>query len=65
MTQAGSAHHSVPQPTLHSFIGKQLWAEFSPAEFGTLLLVAQEPRVLWQKGDNSWIQLVKGVQKSA
>jgi hypothetical protein len=42
---------------------KQLWAEFSPAEFGTFLLVAQEAMAIWRNGNNGWIQLVKGVQK--
>jgi len=30
-----------------------------PAEFGTFLLVAQQPEVLWQNGAYSLIQLVK------
>jgi hypothetical protein len=38
---------------------KKLWAEFLSAEFGILLHVAQEPRVLWRNGDYSWILLVR------
>jgi hypothetical protein len=38
---------------------KKLWAEFLSAEFGILLHVAQEPRVLWRNGDYSRILLVR------
>ena len=38
---------------------KKLWAEFLSAEFGILLDVAQEPRVLWRNGDYSRIFLVR------
>jgi len=34
---------------------KKLWAELLPAEFGMLLLVAQEPKVLWTNGGSFWI----------
>ena len=43
---------SPPRPSdsrlamLHKGV-KKLWAEFLPAEFGTFLLVAQQPGVLW------------------
>lgn len=45
---------------------KQLWAEFSPAEFGTFFACSSRTKgamAIWQNGDNGWIQLVKGVQK--
>jgi len=38
---------------------KKLWAEFLPAEFGMLLLVAQEPQVLWTNGGRCRIQRIK------
>jgi hypothetical protein len=38
---------------------KYLWAEFLPAEFGTFLLVAQQPEELWTNRDHSRIQRIK------
>jgi hypothetical protein len=38
---------------------KKLWAEFLPAECGMLLLVAQEPQVIWINGGCCWIQRIK------
>jgi len=39
--------------------GNQLWVKFSPAEFGTLLGIAQQPEGLLTNGDDRRIQREK------
>jgi hypothetical protein len=40
-------------------VGNQLWVKFSPAEFGTLSRIAQQPEVVWTNGDDRRIQREK------
>jgi len=68
MVQADSAHQIGLKPTLHTILivvesgdtrGQKARGIFHHQKFGNVLLVAQQPEVLWGNGDHSKIQCVK------